>query len=80
MARKKIDNISNLNDPNIGLWTQQVVNAINEYLTYNFVGEGSPEGAITAPVGSVYRRKDGGANTSIYVKESGVGNTGWIGK
>lgn len=43
-------------------------------------GVGSPEGAVTAPVGSTYSRTDGGAGTSFYVKESGSGNTGWVGK
>jgi len=43
-------------------------------------GSGSPEGAVTAPVGSLYSRTDGGASTSLYVKESGIGNTGWVGK
>ncbi len=43
-------------------------------------GSGSPNGVVTAVVGSVYLRTDGGANTSIYVKESGTGNTGWVAK
>lgn len=43
-------------------------------------GSGSPEGAVTGSVGSTYRRTDGGAGTSFYVKESGSGNTGWVGK
>ncbi len=43
-------------------------------------GSGSPEGAITAPVGSLYSRTNGGASTSLYVKESGTGNTGWVAK
>ena len=43
-------------------------------------GSGSPESSVTAPVGSIYMRSDGGANTSFYVKESGAGNTGWVGK
>lgn len=38
---------------------------------------GSPEGAVLAPVGSMILRSDGGAGTTLYVKESGVGNTGW---
>jgi hypothetical protein len=41
-------------------------------------GAGSPEGAITAPVCSLYLRSDGGAGTAIYIKESGTGNTGWV--
>ena len=43
-------------------------------------GEGTPENSIKARPGSVYMRTDGGANTSIYIKESGVENTGWIAK
>lgn len=43
-------------------------------------GTGSPEGVLTAPVGSTYSRTDGGAGTTFYVKESGVGNTGWVAK
>jgi hypothetical protein len=40
-------------------------------------GTGSPEGAVTAVVGSVYLRTDGGTDTTLYIKESGSGNTGW---
>lgn len=47
---------------------------------YDYVGSGSPEGVVTAPIGSVYHRTDGGAGTSTYAKESGTGNTGWIAK
>lgn len=43
-------------------------------------GTGTPEGAITAPVGSIFSRTDGGAGTTFYVKESGAGNTGWVAK
>ena len=43
-------------------------------------GAGSPEGAITAPVGSMFLRTDGGANTTLYIKETGTGNTGWAAK
>jgi len=43
-------------------------------------GTGTPESAITAPIGSTFHRDDGGASTSYYVKESGTGNTGWVAK
>jgi hypothetical protein len=43
-------------------------------------GADTPEGAVTAPVGSLYTRTDGGAGTTLYVKESGAGNTGWVAK
>lgn len=43
-------------------------------------GSGTPEGVVTAPVGSLYTRTDGGASTTLYIKESGTGNTGWVAK
>lgn len=43
-------------------------------------GTGTPEGVVSALVGSLYMRRDGGAGTSFYVKQSGTGNTGWVGK
>ncbi len=45
-----------------------------------YAGTGSPEGEIVAKTGSFYMRTDGGANTSIYIKESGVEKTGWVAK
>ena len=50
--------------------------ALDNYLGV-YYGSGSPEGAVTAPVGATYRRDDGGAGTTLYTKESGTGNTGW---
>ena len=44
------------------------------------VGSGTPEGNVTAAVGSLYTRTNGGAGTTLYVKESGAGNTGWVAK
>lgn len=43
-------------------------------------GTGSPEGVVSAIVGALFLRTNGGANTTLYVKESGVGNTGWVAK
>jgi hypothetical protein len=49
--------------------------------TQEIVGSGSPNSNVTANIGSVYRRTDGGASTTLYVKESGSGtNTGWVAK
>lgn len=39
---------------------------------------GTPEGATQAAIGSLALRDNGAAGTSIYVKESGAGNTGWV--
>lgn len=43
-------------------------------------GTGSPETVVTAPVGCLFLRRDGGALTTLYVKEVGVGNVGWAAK
>jgi hypothetical protein len=45
-----------------------------------FSGTGDPNSVVTAGIGSLYLRTDGGASTTLYVKESGAGNTGWIAK
>ena len=46
-----------------------------------YAGTDSPEGVVTEHVGSLYLRTNGGASTTLYVKESGDGtNTGWIAK
>lgn len=44
-------------------------------------GVGSPEGVLVGSPGDLYMNTSGGANTSLYVKESGVAtNTGWVAK
>ncbi len=43
-------------------------------------GSGNPEGSVVAPVGSLFLRTDGGVGTTLYVKETGTGNTGWSAK
>jgi hypothetical protein len=43
-------------------------------------GSGSPESSVQGAVSSIYHRTDGGAGTSLYIKETGAGNTGWVGK
>ena len=45
--------------------------------TRAYSGTGSPEGAQTGAVGSIYLRTDGTPSGTLYVKESGTGNTGW---
>lgn len=62
-----------INDLTIGgklYWTGSTV--------FDFSGTGSPEGVLTASIGSIYRRTNGAAGTTLYVKESGSGNTGWV--
>jgi hypothetical protein len=60
---------------------REMAQEINVLAGYVFVGVGSPAGKIFANRGSLYLRTDGGAGTSLYVKESGDGlATGWAAK
>jgi len=44
-------------------------------------GTGSPEGAATADIGSIFLRTDGGTGTTFWVKEASSGAaTGWVAK
>ena len=43
-------------------------------------GEGSPEGVVSAPLGSLYLRTDGDTGTCLYVKQPGEGAAGWVAK
>lgn len=44
------------------------------------IGLGAPEGIVSASQGSIYLRTDGGPTTTLYIKTSGSGNTGWTAK
>jgi hypothetical protein len=44
-------------------------------------GVGGPNGVVSGSPGDLYTNRSGGAATTLWVKESGVGtNTGWVGK
>lgn len=58
--------------------TSRVLGTRAPVLTLDIIG--SPGGTQVADVGSTARRQDGGAGTTFYVKETGTGNTGWVGK
>lgn len=56
---------------------------VREYLTSlptMLTGDGDPETNVTANVGTLYLRKDGGTGTTLYVKETGTDATGWVAK
>lgn len=40
-------------------------------------GAGSPEGNVFSTPGSIYLNTNGGDGTTLYVKRTGTGNTGW---
>lgn len=50
---------------------------INDGISPEWAGYSSPEGVVTAPVGSKFHCLNGGVGTAEYVKESGTGNVGW---
>jgi len=68
-------NITRTDTTTVLINNMEVQNSLSTFQNVN-----SPESVVTAPVGSVYQRTDGGAGTSIYIKESGTGNTGWVAK
>lgn len=41
-------------------------------------GNGTPETNFSGRVGSIYMRGNGAAGTSVYIKETGTGTTGWV--
>lgn len=43
-------------------------------------GSGDPNTVVTANPGSIYMNTAGGAGATMWVKESGTGNTGWVAK
>lgn len=63
---------SSLNNVSSGVWL------LADGTPQQWTGYGAPETVITAAIGSMYYRLDGGQNTTVYRKESGTGNTGWI--
>ncbi len=70
----------------IGMNYAETINRAESY-SYNtlsnrriYEGSADPETFITANPGDIYLRSSGGAGTTLYVKESGTGNTGWVGK
>lgn len=57
-------------------WFQEVA----QRLSFVQVGTGDPTGVVAAPVGTLFLRLDGGAGTTLYVKEAGTGTAGWAAK
>ena len=57
-----------------------VITSLTAGLANWITGFGSPNGVVTAKTGSIYTNLNGGSLSTLYVKESGSGNTGWIAK
>lgn len=75
------NNVTSLGSASLAWGGGYIFGRINRSATVvDEIGSGTPEGVVTGGIGSTFRRTDGGAGTSFYVKESGTGNTGWVGK
>jgi len=48
--------------------------------TAHRAGNGDPNGVVAGKVGDLYSRLDGGAGSTLYVKEAGAGTAGWAAK
>jgi hypothetical protein len=66
-----------IDDPRSGINNDRF-DPIGNRIETPYRGSGSPEGTVRAPVGSTYRRLDGSTGSSVYIKQSGTGNTGWL--
>jgi hypothetical protein len=70
-----------MDNPAPNLLFAQVSSAAGNSIVYDTLsGTGSPEGVVTAEVGTMYLRLDGSTSTTAYFKTSGSGNTGWTAK
>ncbi len=80
---------SNDQDPVEGEWLKQVLQRRIPLGSIDMgdqsgplicTGTGIPNGVVTAPVGSLYLRQDGGTSSTLYVKESGGLYKFWLGR
>jgi putative cofactor-binding repeat protein len=75
-------NITAYSNPDYRLTNTIGANALdlanNRYQAWGSIA--TPEGFVTANVGSIFTTSNGGASTTFWVKTSGTGNTGWTGK
>lgn len=59
----------------------QLLRNIMEQAPQTFYNAGTPEGVVTGEIGDLCINTNGGAGTTLYVKESGNGTkTGWVAK
>lgn len=79
MSRVTI-NTSAVSDPATRQALDDMVAAINDLSQRFYWGAGDPNTQVTADVGAVFLRLNGGIGSTMYVKEVGSGNTGWAAK
>jgi hypothetical protein len=64
-------------DPQFAGWAQVVTEVIGNLPQFS-VGSGEPNSQVTADPGAIYAQNGSSATSSVWMKQSGVGNSGWI--
>lgn len=86
LSNTTVENFLNQDTSNTNVWNYALDAIFLSKVTIGTAGvtissgSGSPEGVVTAVVGSLFLRNDGSTSTTLYVKTSGTGNTGWTAK
>jgi hypothetical protein len=86
LSNTTVQNFLNSDTSNTNVWNYSANLLLLNTLTIGsagatiFAGSGSPEGVVTAVIGSLYLNTAGSTSTTLYVKTSGTGNTGWTAK
>jgi hypothetical protein len=68
-------------DPSLLRQLRELAAFHNRFAGRLFLGTGDPEGVVRADLGALFLRADGGAGSTLYVKEDDAAqNTGWAAK
>lgn len=83
---QSINNLSGLNGPvsivnDLDVGDNQVsAGSLAVGMAQVLTGTQAPEGIVTAPPGSMFLNTSGGNGNTLFIKESGNGKIGWVGK
>lgn len=70
-----------LESPELQALLREIAALANVLAGRAYVGAGSPQSKIAAPVGALYLRTDGATATTFYIKAADGGlTTGWVAK
>lgn len=78
LTKEKLQTVEGVNELNrmISLLFDNVAGDGDTVKVYR--GYGTPESVVSAGMGSIYQRLNGGSGTTLYMKQSGTGATGWV--
>ncbi len=58
-------------------WLEELRSRLRPVVEFH-IGDGSPEGVVTAEQAARYYNRTGAAGTFLYVKTTTTGDTGWV--